>query len=188
MSELVTPLMGAEHEGIVKVVEIAPRGMVTLRGDLGAGAMAAAVRNVTGQPVPAPLTGTSDGERGAFWMSPDELLLTMPYDAVPEALNALDASLRGTHHLAADASDARVGLSVTGVDVREVLSKLTPADMAPDAFPQGAFRRTRLAQVPAAIWAAEDARFEIYCFRSVAAYAFDLLCSAAIPGSEVGYF
>jgi sarcosine oxidase subunit gamma len=61
-------------------------------------------------------------------------------------------------------------------------------DMAPGAFGPGQFRRTRLAQIPAAIWMQDEGVMQIVCFRSVAQYAFDLLKNAATPGSEVGLF
>lgn len=50
------------------------------------------------------------------------------------------------------------------------------------------FRRTRLAQVPAALRMVDDETFEVICFRSVAQYVFDLLKVAGQPGSEVGFF
>ena len=55
-------------------------------------------------------------------------------------------------------------------------------------FTPGMFRRTRLAQVPAALWMTEDDSFQIICFRSVAQYVFDLLCVAAQDGSKVRAF
>jgi sarcosine oxidase subunit gamma len=48
------------------------------------------------------------------------------------------------------------------------------------------FRRTRMAQVPAALWLADPETFQVICFRSHARYVFDLLCVAAQEGSEVG--
>ena len=61
-------------------------------------------------------------------------------------------------------------------------------DFAPAAFTQGMFRRSRMAQVPAAIWMTDEETFQIICFRSVAEYVFSLLKVAAQPDSEVGVF
>jgi len=83
-------------------------------------------------------------------------------------------------------SDARASFRLEGQHAREVLAKLCPVDLALDAFVEGMFRRTRMAQVPAAFWLCEDEAFQIVCFRSQARYVFDLLCVAAQPGSEVG--
>ena len=72
--------------------------------------------------------------------------------------------------------------------IREVLAKLSPADMRISALPVGRVRRTRLAQVPAAFWFTDDSEAVVICFRSVADYVFGLLSTAAQPGSEVGHF
>ncbi|SIO07871.1 sarcosine oxidase subunit gamma [Rhodovulum sp. ES.010] len=187
MSEPVTALNGARAEGIATVEEAPARGMVTLRADLSARKVKSAVRKVAGVALPDPLAASWDGPRGAAWMAPDELLLFMPSPEAAETVEALEAALEGQHATAADVSDARAVFRVHGPGAREVLAKLTPADMAPDAFPEGRVRRTRLAQVPVAIWA-ETGGFGLVCFRSVAGYAFDLLKGAAAPGSAVGYF
>ena len=52
----------------------------------------------------------------------------------------------------------------------------------------GMFRRTRMAQVPAAFWMVDDQTFQIVSFRSVADYVFSLLKVAAQPGSGVNFF
>jgi len=48
-------------------------------------------------------------------------------------------------------------------------------------------RRTRFAQVPAAFWMQDDNSAEVVAFRSVAAYVFGLLKTAAAAG-PVGHF
>ncbi len=60
--------------------------------------------------------------------------------------------------------------------------------MAPGAFEPGAFRRTRLAQIAAAIWLTGPETAHVLCFRSVARYAFDVLAAGAREGGEVGVF
>jgi len=45
-----------------------------------------------------------------------------------------------------------------------------------------------MAQVAAAIWMTDAETIRIVCFRSVAEYVYGLLCDAAEPGGEVGYF
>ena len=68
------------------------------------------------------------------------------------------------------------------------MAKLAPVDVSPNAFLAGTFRRTRMAQVPAAFWMQDEGTFEVICFRSNAQYMFDLLKVAAQPGSGVDYF
>ncbi len=80
--------------------------------------------------------------------------------------------------------------SLTGDDgaIRDTLAKLTPADLRPASLPVEEVRRTRLAQVPAAIWIESEGQAKVVCFRSVAAYVFGLLKQASRRGSEVDFF
>ncbi len=182
MSEPATPLAGASFAGFAAVREIGPLGMIALRCAHDAAALPRAVKNAVGTGLPDRRRIVTDGAWGAGWMSPDELLLLCPRDQVPTALAALARELAGLHHLAADVSDARAAFRVEGPKAAQVLMKLTPADVA--GMAPGELRRSRLAQVAAAFWAAGDG-FTVVTFRSVARYAFDVLASAAVPGSEL---
>lgn len=189
MSELVSPLGGASFDGLVRVAENEPRGMVTLRGDLASAKLARAVKTASGLSIPAKQGAVTEGERGVCWMSPDELLILLPHADATGAVAALDAALVGEHALVVDVSDARASFALEGEGrlIRETLAKLSPADMRSKALPVGTLRRTRLAQVPAAVYFSGEARADLICFRSVAAYVFGILKHAAMPGSEVGY-
>ena len=190
MSEPVSPLGGASFSGVVKVTEVGPRGMITLRGDLGAKAVRKAAAAAAGVDVPEANAAAFDGERGICWMSPDELLILLPYGDVEAAMGAMAKALKGQHHLAANVSDARAVFRLEGAGhlIRDTLAKLMPADLRPAALPVLTMRRTRLAQVPAAFVFREEGVAELICFRSVATYVFDLLKTAAAPGSEVAHF
>lgn len=187
MSDAVSALAGAASKGYCKVTEAGRVGMVTIRGDLTDAGFAMAVKSVTGLGVPARRQITAEGPRLA-WMSPDELLLFCDADAAPDQAAALAEAVAGSHALAADVTDARAVFHVEGAAVREVMAKLTPADVAPGVFEPGEMRRTRLGQVPAAFHMPDATCFEVIAFRSVALYVFDLLSNAAKPGSEVGLF
>lgn len=193
MSDPVSALNGASFEGLVAIENRGPVGMITLRGDLSSAAMANAVDAALGLPVPPmgriqPAKGVSQGQ--AAWMSPDEILLILPYGQVGAALKSLENALKGQHYLAENLSDARTLFSVRGTDplVREVLAKLSPADLHADAFKPGDFRRSRLAQVAGAIWMPAAGQINVVCFRSVAVYVYDLLCNAADPAAGVDFF
>lgn len=179
-------LNGASFEGFASVRELGLCGMITLRGDLSSPQMARAVRDAAGVDVPERSTATAQGACAAAWMSPDELLVMVPHAEAEERLRAIAAALAGTHHLAVNVSDARAMIEVSGAAAREVISKLCPVDMHPAAFPPGRFRRTRMAQIPAALWQVDAETVRVLCFRSVAGYAFGLLANAAKPGSEIG--
>jgi len=100
----------------------------------------------------------------------------------------IEAALKGQHFLAVNVSDARTFLRIFGSGAREVLAKVCPVDLSPEGFTPGMFRRTRMAQVPAAFWLDEAGNFHLICFRSVADYAFELLKVSAQPGGEVGLY
>ena len=138
-------------EGLYVAVRRAePAGMVALRGDLAAAKLKTAVKAAVGVEMPGPRGIALAAGRGAAWMAPDEALLFCPAGEAPALVAALAARLNGLHHLVADVSDLRAGWVLDGAAVREVLAKLTPADMV--ALQPGEIRRTRLAQVAAAIW------------------------------------
>ncbi|QQA41267.1 sarcosine oxidase subunit gamma [Pelagovum pacificum] len=163
------------------------RGMISLRGDLSSDALRGACKTVTGAEIPDMRGATLAGEGGIAWMSPDELLLLTPIDAVPSAIGQLSDSLSGTHHMATDLSDARAVFRLSGSGWREVVARLSPADAAPAALPPGTMRRTRLAQVAAAIWVRSETEAEVFCFASVADYVEGLLQNAAASGT-VGFY
>ncbi|SMH30654.1 sarcosine oxidase subunit gamma [Maritimibacter sp. HL-12] len=188
MSEAVSALEGATFEGFCTLRDAGPVGMVTIRGDLGAKGFAKAVKDATGCGLPHPRGIVTAGGRRLAWMSPDELLLICEHGEAPALAAGLAEALKGQHALALDVSDARAMLRLEGAGCREVIAKLSPANLAPGAFGPGEMRRTRLAQVAGAFYMPDETSFEIFVFRSVARYAFDLIANAARPGSEVGLF
>jgi len=188
MSEVSSALAGATHEGRLTVRDTGPRGMVTVRGDLGSPGMKKAVTAGAGTAVPGRREVVGEGGRAALWMSPDELLILTPYDEAGAAAAAMRKALGSAHALVAEVSDARAVLSLEGAAARETLAKLAPVDLHPDAFRPGMVRRTHLAQIPAAFWMTGENAFEIMCFRSVAQYAYDLLVAASAKGGEAGLF
>ena len=187
MSDAVSALNGREVKGPVTVREMGLRGMISLRGDLSNAKLRKVCTALTGVEFPAQRQARSDGQKGLAWMSPDEVLVMVPYGEVGEALDQIGKALTGQHHLALNVSDARAVISVEGPFAREVIAKLAPVDLHPASFQPGDFRRTRLGQVAAAFWMRDAVAFEVICFRSVAQYAFDLLV-ASVEGGPVGHF
>jgi len=181
MSEPVSALDGASFQGFAGIREIGPLGMIMLRAK-GVKALDKAVKAVTGTKLPAQRRIEINGDRACGWMSPDEYLLILPYADIAEALAKLAKALAGEHHLAVDVSDARAVFRIEGDQATDVLRKLSPVDF--DKLAPGELRRTRAAQVAAAIWQ-QDQGFTLVCFRSVAAYVLGLLTHSAQPGSEL---
>lgn len=186
MSEAVSALGGARFSGIVDLAEIGPRGMVTLRGDLALDKLAAAVQAATGAAVPATRRITSGASGQAGWMSPDELLLIVPYLRAPTVVEIVTRACEGAFVTAANVSDARALFTIRGTQARDVLGKLCPVDL--HDFAVGEIRRTRAAQVAAAIWRESEDEWRLVCFRSVAQYVWDLLVTVSKPGGEVGFY
>ncbi len=181
MSDPVSALNGASFTGFATIREIGPLGMISLRHKGGA-ALTKAIKAAVGTKVPAQRRIEIKGEMACGWMSPDEYLLILPYAKVGATMAALAKALAGEHHLAADVSDARAVFRVEGAKAAEVLAKLSPVDFA--KLERGELRRSRAAQVAAAMWA-QDGGFTVVCFRSVAGYVMGLLIHSAQPGSEL---
>ncbi|MEO1549065.1 MAG: sarcosine oxidase subunit gamma family protein [Pseudomonadota bacterium] len=163
------------------------RGMITLRGDLDNLDLKVAASTVAGvDMVSTRQIAWGDG-RGMAWMSPDEVLIFVPYDEVPSALDTFSKSLSSQHHMAVDVSDARACFVLDGAGVRDVLAKGTPVDLHSAVFAPGELRRTRLGQVACALWLRDETLAEVICFASVAEYVERWLDVAARPGAEVSY-
>lgn len=186
MSE-VSALKNAVSDGTTQVSEVGLQGMVTLKGDLGSAKMKAALKSV-GPGVPTQRKIVEKDGRSVAWMASDEVLILCDHGDANAVVAGLEAALAGEHFLAANVSDARAMFRVAGPCAREVVAKVAPVDLHPDSFKSGEMRRTRLAQVPAAIWLSDTDEISTICFRSVARYTFDVLALSARDGGEVGYF
>ena len=188
MSEIASALPNAAFDGLVRIEEAGPRGMVTVKGDLTDAGFQGAVTKIAGVPFPDRLEAVTGGDKGILWMAPDEVLVLTPYPEAASNAVQLTEALSSTHSLVTNVSDARAVFVLSGIEVRDVLAKLTPADLHPTALAPGNLRRTRLAQVPVAFWLRDGQTAELICFRSVAQYVFDILSHAARPGTSPGHF
>lgn len=186
MSESVSALAGARYAGLVDLADAGLVGMITLRGDLQSLTLAAAVEAATGCALPECRRVTSGARGKALWMSPDEVLLLVEYAQAAPVEAALKSALAGEFSTVANVSDARAMISIKGAQARDVLAKLCPVDFAD--FAVGEVRRTRAAQVAAALWREAGDEWRLVCFRSVARYVWDALATVAQPGGEVGLY
>ena len=177
-----TALGGAKFKGFVSVTEAAALGMISLRAKSDVAGLTLAIKAAVGVELPTSGQILTQAGKAVAWMSPDEYLLIMPYAEVTGCLAQLRANLAGRHSLAVDVSDARAVFDVTGPKADQVLSKLCPVDFA--ALGPNQLRRTRTAQVAAAIWR-EGTGLRLVCFRSVAGYVMGLLTHSAQSGAEI---
>ncbi len=105
MSEMsVSALSNAQYDGSVQVADTGLRGMITLRGDLADKGLAKAVKAATGLGVPKQRQVLTKGSNGVAWMSPDELLIMVPYSAATQTAADLPEKPYGQHALVANVS------------------------------------------------------------------------------------
>ncbi|MDO5706537.1 MAG: sarcosine oxidase subunit gamma family protein [Paracoccus sp. (in: a-proteobacteria)] len=167
-------------EALARIAQVEGLGMVMIRADLARAGDA--IADAAGLAIPDPTRFTAAGSRWLGWMSPDELLLIVPGAERAEAVAALEQALMGEHGLVADVSDMRVVFDLTGRKPEQALAKLSPVDFA--ALPADGLRRTRAAQVAAAMWRQGDG-WRLIGMRSVAGYLAEILQNAATPGSDL---
>ncbi len=161
----------------ISIVAVEGVGMVTLRGEISMLSEAAGMR------APAQrMSMVSEGCR-LNWMSPDELMMICSHSDVANRIADLRRALAGKFATLADVSDARAVFDVSGHGVEDMLAHLMPVDFG--RLDRNEVRRTRMAQIPAALWR-EGTGWRIVCFRSVAGYAADLLAEAARAVSPAG--
>ena len=177
-----TALGGAKFKGFVSVTEAAALGMISLRAKSDVAGLTLAIKAAVGVELPTSGQILTQAGKAAAWMSPDEYLLIVPYAEVTGCLAQLRANLAGQHSLAVDVSDARAVFDVTGPKADQALSKICPVDFA--ALGSTQLRRTRTAQVAAAIWR-EGTGLRLVCFRSVAGYVMGLLTHSGQSGAEI---
>lgn len=162
----------------IRIEPLSTVGMVTLRGDFAL--LGPTLSRIAGCAMPETRLSAEAGGNRLMWMSPDELLLTCARDdAAGLAARLTDAFGEG-HATAVEVSDARAVFALSGDGVETMLSKLMPVDF--DRLDPSEVRRTRMAQIPAAIWREPDG-WRLMCFRSVARYAADLLDGARPVGA-----
>lgn len=184
MSRDVEPVPGTDTGATVARAE--PSGMLTLRGDLGSKTLALAIGKACGCAIPERRRIETSGGRFVAWMSHDELLVRVPADELDSVLADLDEALGGENVLLSDVSDARVTFSITGPNARETLAKGCPSNLSHEAFGPGDFIRTRLGQVPVALWMPDPESVALMCFRSVGEFVGNWLENAAV-GPFPGY-
>ena len=180
MSEAQT-LRFPQFNGYVTVSCETNMGMIIMRGSLSAKGLGIAL----GEYLPKERRVVDGKGMQIAWMSPDELMVFCPKRNVADLLAALERSLSRQHALLSDVSDARAVFTLKGANVREVVAKLAPVDMAPSQFGCGEMRRTRFGQIAAAFWMTGEDELKIICFRSVAEYMYKQLCLCATHGSEL---
>ena len=154
----------------VAIEKLPPVGMISLRGELSV--LGPAVEEITGCALPEMRMSTRAGDATTIWMSPDELLIVCDHGAARDLAARLTEALAEEFATVSVVSDARQMFEVRGAGAETLLQKIMPVDF--DRMRPQEVRRTRMAQIPAAVWR-HGGGFRLVCFRSVADYAMDLL-------------
>jgi sarcosine oxidase subunit gamma len=166
----------------------APLAMLSLRADLNDRSLVEDISRAAITPVPAPMMVSESAEVTLAWMAPDELLILCLAGRKDTLVSSIRGGSDGANLLLTDVSDMRERFALTGGQVREVLARLTPADVSPRALPVGMIRRTRIGQVSAAFWLRGEDEAQLLCFRSVGDYVETLLTTTVAHASPIGLY
>lgn len=170
----------------VALAERPYRTVITLRGDAGDTAFAAAVAETFGAALPGAVgevSGEPDG-RQALRLGPDEWWLTDAADDAGPLVEALERALAGRFASVVDTSDNWFAFEVSGPRTLDLLAKACPLDLHPSAFGPGRCAQSLLAKAPVTLQQLDASpRFRLHLRRSFADYAWRWLSDA---GREYG--
>jgi sarcosine oxidase, subunit gamma len=116
---------------------------------------------------------TSDNDRAAFMLGPDEWLLIAPDGFTLAPPNATEPCS------IVDVSHRNTGIAVSGTLAPDVLSSGVMLDLDEAAFPIGMATRTLFAKAEIVLWRRRQLEFHIEVWRSFAPYLDGLLREAA---------
>lgn len=160
----------APAAGGVTLRELALRGHLILRGDRRNAAFTAACARVLGVGLPLqPLTSAEKGDIAARWLSPDEWLVTVPYEQAFALEKALRADAEG-HFSVVNVSGGQTLLTLSGPRAVDVLKKSTPLDLHLREFPVGKVAGSIFAKSSVLLRRTGEESWELVVRRSFADY------------------
>lgn len=150
-------------------------GQIDLRGDPADVSFIDAVRQVLGLGLPTTAnTASTNGDRAALWLSPDQWLILVPFATRAQTIDELKRALAGKHVSVTDVSANRTILELSGSKAREVLAKGCGLDLHPRAFKAGQCAQTVVARSQAVIWQTDETpTYRVLVRPSFAAYLTD---------------
>ena len=172
----------------IKINQLVPSGLLTIRCDFDSKEIAAVIQSVVGLSIPDCRKFLINKDFQIYWMSHDELLVKSGYDNISLTETKLISKLENTHSSVVNISDSRTFFDIKGDGVQNVLGKLCPVDFSPTVFKVGDFRRTRMAQTSVALSFLSPNKFQLMCFTSVKDYIHKLLEISISKGSEVNFY
>ena len=118
------------------------------------------------------------GDPAAYWLGPDQWLLTSDTKPANDVISHIDSTLSGQLCAATDMSSQNACFSLRGWAARTVLAMGCGIDMHRSAFMTGQCVRTRFANVALFIVAVDDVSFDLYVDRSFARYLSDWIVNS----------
>ena len=152
----------------------APATRFILRG--AAAARAAAGRGFGLSLPETACRASTDGNRAALWLGPDEQLLLAPDGEVDTIEAALTRALQGHACSLVDVSHRQVGFSIHGPHAEWLLQSQCPLPLNLRDFSAGMCTRTVFGKAEIVLWRPAEQVFRLEVWRSFATYVVELLC------------
>lgn len=158
-------------------------GLLMLRARDQAANLSKALQTQCGVTLPGRLQSLSSEHYSARWMSPDNWLLSCPFDEVSEVEKSLRSAVGG-HVAVVDVSGGYTLITLSGIDALNVLKKCTAYDVHPRNFPVGKVVNTTFAKAQTTLRAMhiEDGQgaYEVIVRRSFSDYLWLWLQQASL--------
>ena len=175
-------------ESVILIEEVVDFGLVIVKANF----LDLKIRNLLAATIEmeVPKTGKiSTGKKlSVGWMSTDEYVIILKKKEADKITRKINVKMKKYHHLCVNMSDSRRCYRLRGKGWREVLSKGSPTNFHPSVFGPGSFRRTRIASVATAIWAADENEAYVISMRSVSEFMFEWLRSANLKSGQITYY
>jgi sarcosine oxidase subunit gamma len=122
---------------------------------------------------------TTDGNRAALWLGPDEQLLLAPDGEVALIEASLARALQGHAYSLVDVSHRQVGFSIHGPHAEWLLESQCPLPLNLRDFPVGMCTRTVFGKAEIVLWRPAEQLFRVEVWRSFSLYVVQLLHEVA---------
>ena len=122
---------------------------------------------------------TTDGNRAALWLGPDEQLLLAPDGEVELIEASLARALQGHAYSLVDVSHRQVGIGIHGPHAEWLLESQCPLPLNLRDFPPGMCTRTVFGKAEIVLWRPAEQVFRLEVWRSFSLYVVQLLHEVA---------
>ena len=123
---------------------------------------------------------TTNGERHALWMGPDELMLLVEAGAEAQLITSMQSAMKDAHCAIVDVTDALCAISLKGSHVRDILAKGCPLDLHANSFIAGTCAQSFLSHAGVTLACLDTDNFILIGRTSFTAYITSFLADAAL--------